>query len=65
MDNALCLSYLFLWVPLTFAFYGKYKSDKVLHKAMPFRIITIHCVQLPLILYTQTQRMRYMRSLEK
>ena len=36
--------YMFLWVPVSFAFYAKYKQDPVKNHFMRFRILSIHAI---------------------
>ena len=52
LENSLTLSYMFLWIPLTFAFYAKYKQDMVANAIYRNRIVTIHLFQLPLLMYS-------------
>jgi len=54
MDNSLTICYMFLWIPLSFAFYAKYKQDRIKNAMYSSRIITIHLVQLPFLIYVKS-----------
>ena len=58
ITNTLSTFYLFLWVPISFAFYAKYRQNPVENHHMRFRVLSIHLVQLPCIVYTSAQRQR-------
>ena len=41
-------------IPLSFAFYAKYKQDRIKNATYRSRIITIHLVQLPFLIYVKS-----------
>ena len=56
---------MFLWIPLTFAFYAKFKQDRVGNSIYRGRIVTIHMVQLPFLIYAKLKNYRLLRDMEK
>ena len=64
LESSLFLSYLFLWVPISFAIWQKAKKEPAAGKMVRF-LFVIHPVQLLMIFGAQTQRMRHTRTLEK
>ena len=51
MENVLTLSFIFLWTPVSIAFYAKYKQDPVKNVALRTRAISIYVIQVPFLFY--------------
>jgi len=65
LTTTLSLSYLFLWVPVSFAFYAKYRQDRIANAPLRFRIMSIHAIQLPVIIYAQNKKNTCLEQLER
>ena len=51
LENSLIVSYMFLWTPLSVAFWMKYRQDPANNRIFKIRMLTIHFFQLPILIY--------------
>ena len=65
LTTTLSLCYLFLWVPVSFMFYAKYRQDRIANHHLRFRIMSIHCIQIPVIIYAQNKKNTCLEQLER
>ena len=65
MDNSLQLSYFFLWVPICFAFFARYRRDPVNNAHMRNRILYINTIQLSFWLWANYKKGLAMSKMER
>ena len=56
LENSLQISYFFLWVPICFAFFARYRRDPVKNSHMRTRIFYINMIQLPFWLWANYKK---------
>ena len=65
LDSTLGMSYFFLWLPISIAFYAKYRSNPKQNGQMFSRIVFIQAIQLPAWYYASYKKRITVAAMEK